>query len=420
MKIKAIVDKLARLSLTMNAITEPQDAKVKLSGATSDFHDLYENFSTLEDEEQTALTSLYFEGQRSFHTIGNALISMVCPVEFKFGEFPNEQKEKNAIDEPMEHATKELSNTGGTSTQNVDEINPQQSVIQNDPSNDRNQSVLPPANELMEVDTNKDTQPEGLLLSHVSMDGLAKAIQIAVNRSLEKPEKPEWQEGQPLRELYLASYQEQSIMMAPVYALPQQSTLSEKAINTVITAINTVAKNFPLEGYAWSQQTKRMLIMHVTSVLDSATQDCWRYRTGTQEPTLEDLINFLIERKFDINKKNPLAEFKIPKKKPELRPSEQRARPTEKASTSKVRSRSNSKSSMQDEVNKKCSLCARAHVLKDCSSFFKLSFQAREEFLYDHKLCISCFSNTHTAAKCHRKACDKCLQKHSDLVNHRS
>lgn len=178
-------------------------------------------------------------------------------------------------------------------------------------------------------------QQSGVIVSDaITLQQLANGIKNAVANALKKPEKEEWDDTRPLQNLDFATYKEQWELMAPIFSLPKQDSLNEQAINMVIDTIDNVAKKFDAKGFACSQQTKRMMLMHVASILDHETQQCWKYRLTTDDPTVESFPNFLIERKADA----PAKKFKFPK----LTSTVKRDPMNEKACTSAERSRSRS------------------------------------------------------------------------------
>lgn len=88
---------------------------------------------------------------------------------------------------------------------------------------------------------------------------------------------------------------------------------------------------------------------------------------------------------------------------------DQRGRLNEKATTSTDRSRSRSRSAKATgDSEKRCSLSNRQHILKECSTFLKLSQEQREVEVTKRTLCKNCFSNAHNTARGTKAACKSC------------
>lgn len=405
--IKAFAARFARLRSILGTIETSEAAQSYLREANENFNEMYETWLVLLPEDQQEVHTEFEQAQRDFHVIGGQLLDKVNP-PLMFGEFP---KDKTGENLPIESLVTKLSETGTVAPQseNPNAGNPHESMDFTDGA--QNKAVIQPSKlqpSPNEMTINAAIEQSGVMVSDaITLEQLAHGIKNAVATAFTKPEKVVWDETRPLQDLNFSTYKEQWELMAPIFSLSQQDSLSEEAINMVIETIDGVGKNFDTNGFACSQQTKRMMLMHIASILDSQTQTCWKYRLTTDDPTVEGFINFLIERKADA----PPKKFKIPK----LTPSVKTVPKSEVAGTSTGRSRSRS-TTKGGTVDKRCALCSRQHVLKECNIFRKLSFERREIEVTRRSLCKRCFSNAHPTGHCNKAACQKCGKKHNDLL----
>lgn len=403
MSIQSWIAQFARMRIAVEKIDDVAEARQQLDAANRAFHDLYEEWQVTPTEMQEKSLLEYEYAQRDFHTIGTVLTSKIHP-PLLFGRF---DKAHNLVNKPADA-------TSGALSSNQSNIGDEHKMD----CEDNSQQVSKELVHGMQPNSNAksvmaDEQQE-LLLSRITMDQLTNAIQKAVDSALKKPIKEDWTDAKPLQNLCMATYKEQWELQKSLFALEKQTSLSAMGITKVINTIDEVMKQFQSKGYEWSAQTTRVTIMHIISVLDKVTQDCWRYRITVENPSFESLINFLNERKFDATIEIPVGGFRIQKM---ASPQNHLSRPVEQAGTSTARSRSNSKSSTS--MDKRCSFCGKKHVLKDCPTFLKLSLEERECQVSKLKLCKRCFSNAHNTAHCASAACKECAKKHHPLLHHR-
>lgn len=416
--VQAIVEKFVRMRLTLNNVENAEEAKAQLQSANQSFHALYENWITMPPDQQEQTHGDYVDAQRDFHIIGSALVEKINPTPL-FGSLG--RNGEIAEDATMDVSGNNVVDTKESESQTENpnaEIQQQPMEFEHGDQKDQQQQVPTSSGESTNnVGNSNDeiSQPKGVVISQITLQQLANGIQNAVQIALEKPVVDAWEDTKPLQDLCMATYKEQWDLMAPIFSLVKQENLSKDAIETAIVAIDELEKRFESKGFKHSPQTKRMVIMHIVSMLDKETQNCWKYRNNINDPTVESFVNFLIERKSDAIG----CGFKIPKIKPnQIASTEQhRGRLNEKATTSTDRSRSNSRSAKATgDSEKRCSFCNQTHILKECVTFSKLSMQQREVEVTNRALCKNCFSIAHNTARCTKNACKKCQHKHNPLL----
>lgn len=351
---------------------------------------------TAQDMQHQLLTQ-YEKAQRDFHIVGKMLLDKIHP-PMLFGEFCNPNQGVAAVihGEPL------VKNQNDNKSHRMDcdesPTGPPKQQMQGQPMVEGNM----PLNPIAEPSGSGANEQHGMLLSHITM---------AINSALAKPTRECWNDTMPLQDLCLATYKEQYDLQKSLFTLDKQANLTVAGVEKVIKAIDEVTGNFQTKGFAWSPQTIRLTIMHVVTCLDKVTQECWRYHLTVVDPSFESLVNFLIERKLDATNDTTLSNFRIPK----LQMSRE-GRSEEKAGPSNpARSRSNSAAGSE----KRCSLCSRKHILKECKKFKELSNERKEVEVTRLQLCKACFSNTHNTAHCSKPACKDCSKKHHPLLHHR-
>lgn len=225
------------------------------------------------------------------------------------------------------------------------------------------------------------------------------------------------------------SYQQQLKLLKPVFELLPSSELDEDAIERIILSIQRTNEKLNDQQIQMDSATERMMIMHIVSLLDATTKDCWKFRLMTEQPTFDMLVDFLTIRKSDA-KKASTAKFVIPKlggKRPmpdwgESSSSHARSASASSAdSANKPKGKKKNKNTSQQTEPPKCYHCRKSHKLVDCPQFKAMSPEDREsKVVVSKKLCKICLDQKHETKDCQRKnVCAACHKKHHPLLHHR-
>ncbi|XP_076301934.1 uncharacterized protein LOC143220082 [Lasioglossum baleicum] len=127
--------------------------------------------------------------------------------------------------------------------------------------------------------------------------------------------------------------------------------------------------------------------------LDSTTRLDWQqlFPDPMTMPSFEDIRDFLESRIHALGSTAEPSGSSTTSKREESRRSEQRTAMTVQVTK---------KTPAKGKIIRKCLLCSEDHQLGHCGQFKVLGAQKRKNFVYQHKLCVSCFSGKHLLAEC--------------------
>lgn len=220
-----------------------------------------------------------------------------------------------------------------------------------------------------------------------------KYTEYLLNLETMEVEQPESEKG-----LEQVPYQNYQQTMKPIIELEQLYSVTDEDINKIINAIQftmTEAKKINLDP----AQCTNTIIALVSAKLDELSKGIWEFQMGTEEPTLDMLIEFLMKRIRHIRNNETASASKEPS-----------------PSTSKEQSPSTPKG------RKLCIYCgSTTHTIFKCIIFGGLKLEKKEHFiLVKEKRCINCFQNTHAVNECYGGNCGRCQIKHNSLMCRRN
>lgn len=145
-----------------------------------------------------------------------------------------------------------------------------------------------------------------------------------------------------------------------------------------------------------------ILIFCLLNKIDKHTQDDWnRYLQGANQPTLNELLEFLDQRAQTNETANSSLLNKPTFKKPEFK---------------KGTKRSVFHLTTPESTARKCKVCSENHPLFRCMKFRSLPVKERIQRARDAKVCLKCLSNHDPNFKCKFEICPVCSQGHNRLL----
>lgn len=380
------------------------DAWNKLTEVNAQFVLLRDEWLTMTDELQATHNGRYLQAQQDFHHSATAIISMLMPEPtVRFGEFT-----------PEIEVICTAENTSVTFTTTAPAMNVDQSGQSSSEQQIKNtmQQSKPINNSSAEMELDNDNQVSTINVVHSNNNSNNSSEQSTIE----------------MKNLSMISFAEQAKLLESILALPRSKELNENTIDTVIQAIQQTAQAANSAGVQLDQAVVRTMILHIVTSLDQQTQICWKYWVARSEPSFEFLVQFLYERKVDVNQpvtKDESTGYKIPKVSATKRASPKPEDSSQMASTSRRRSDSMSSRGSNPPKSKKktssqaCPVCPYVHGLHACPTFRKLSLEQRETEVTKRNLCKNCFSNKHATPNCPKGECTICGKKHNSTLHHR-
>lgn len=182
-------------------------------------------------------------------------------------------------------------------------------------------------------------------------------------------------------------------IMEPLFSLKKLNSASEQTLDVVLKAITSAATEAKNRGYT-IEHDSAIIIACVQRSLDGESQAIWAWELADREPTLDEFVNFLMER----TKRIPKAAK--PKPVPSISQSVKGQEKGAGAKKSKVT----------------CVRCGGPHHLHRCEQFRALVLRAKIETVERAKLCANCFSHLHSTKGCSFGECKRCQTKHNSLL----
>lgn len=196
-------------------------------------------------------------------------------------------------------------------------------------------------------------------------------------------------------------------VLDPVFSLRPMANVTERGLNEIIVCITETMERAQSLSVSIQHDVIRTIVAYVQGLMDVTSQSLWLWKLDGEEPTLEDLIGFLTKR----------AKRILPAERATSAffPNAATAQPsTSSASASSANAQPKSK-----KAKPACLRCGeQSHFLHGCPTWKKETMQSRDEFVQQNRLCLNCFSPTHTVEQCSRTfLCKTCQTKHNSLLS---
>lgn len=290
-------------SLSLDAEKHKTDAEMEklLDDLNQAFCSLCEKFAEwdlLEEAQPVNYLTMFRETQRKFHHAGRLLLRKLQPVVMP----PAADQQSSASQ--LKFGDGNISGTGNPSTDKTDgkplttESQPVEPMLidSDDPNLNHPKSASKQVNQ-----TNVGGQSTGGPAPPplVTMEQLNAAVKSACEK-----------DQQRTVDFDTITYDLHAQLFADMFELKPQTQLNPKEIVKIVQAIEAVTDNVKSMGFRLSTIMVRMMVMHVMSIVDPQSRDCWGYHIGFDEPTVERLLNFLVGRK--IKAEAEFKKYKIP------------------------------------------------------------------------------------------------------------
>lgn len=343
--MEEIVEKMKALQVAATN-AQPAIAEQLLDELNGHFISLREDFSLLLPEEQAneQNRAMYLNAQRTFYEVGTQLIGVIVP--------------------PAENAnvpSAENANVPAPTEAMVVESAPQQPEATHDV----------PSGAKVTVDEH------GGRIVDWTQGASCADVPCA------QPPPPERPPTAPYRQYQHA--------LMPIFELRPMSRVSESDLNAILDALEECRSRALSANIDIAENSIVLVYLH--RLLDQQSQAFWNWDLRDREPTLADLVQFLIER---VARLDPIERGALP---PPPSPS-----PTP------------GPSGVTKKKKVSCPKCASDHHLHRCKTFIEYTLAAKINFLDLKKLCHNCFSATHATAACPIGPCRTCNAKHNSLL----
>lgn len=362
---------------------------------------LRDEWLTLPDIDQGTNSDRYLQAQQDFHAVASTLIEGLMPEPtIRFGELPASIETTTTAHTPavIFKAAAAVAPTTVVTTQSIEaSLMATASAAAQAESMLQNQLVEPkPTDEHVE-----ETMP------------------------LEGEEQASTGQNEPLliRDLATTTYRQQVELLKPVFDIKPLAKINERIIDNTIHAISTVVTSADSQRIKISQTVKRAMMQHITSALDDVSTVAWGHRIRDFEPTFNTLVDFLINRKSDVDVQTGISAmstaFNIPKKSNQAPVSKKSHKKSGARATTPPPGQSNMFKRPKQGPGAICPLCKGNHTLRLCPRFIAYSMEDREIEVVRLKLCKNCFSKTHPNSMCLDGNCKNCRGKHNSMLQHR-
>lgn len=427
-----IIKKLAELRISAEQDTFPEDeVPARLDELNRDFAQLWEDWLVLPPDTQSLARNDYLNAQYHFHWVASRWLIQITTTDtsatndsdtasvpqLEFGEFPVHLQNSSAENSVT------FTDSAVMTTATAATITAELSLsISETTTTDAVKNPI--VSTEMQVGTSMQGEMEVDQSHSVDIQVNQQSTHDGAPPNLIPATKADQLNAPELRNLMCISFEQQTEVMKPVFALDFNPEVNEKAISNIIGAINAVVRRAGDSGVELTQPVIRTVILHVISSLDVTTRTCWAHHLRyVDEPTFDVLVDFLCQRRKDQDIQTGVSNvFTIPKNKMDSQPQNpkkqiNRGRSVRSATPSPGPSGANKR--IRNGPSVICPLCTSSHTLRLCPEFLKLSLEAREAEIYRRHLCLNCFSHRHRADQCEDKACKICGYRHNSLLHHR-
>lgn len=351
------------------------------------FFSFAEELQLMEDEERETRREESIKAQRVFHNAGLSIIERLT------GQAQPSQQEQSAmvIDEQQAQPSQ------------MQLASPGQVVLQQialEQAADEQKIVPPTANEEQGAWGGQEPQATATGKSDTSDSPTSE---------------PKSSEREPER-VHL-SFLDFEALFRPLFEIQQMSQADKVTLNGILTVLLDVREqaerlNSPLE------QERQAIISLIQNRLDYVSRSLWMWQMDRGEPTIDQLVNFLVKRSNRIEtheqpSTSGRAQGAIPKRSVTNKGAVQRLPSSASAGSAASSQPSTSSGKKHKPV---CVECQGAHYLHKCDRFKSMTMAQKRAILDYHRLCHNCFSASHTTGQCKQGVCKHCGTKHNSIL----
>lgn len=432
-----LIEQFAQLRVALGEEATVEVREQQLTRLNEIFHSIYEGWLLMLPEAREQFHERYLRAQSEYHFIGNTILDQLRP-PVVFHPSLLITQEHQALAMARDGAAADVTDGAGA---------PENAITNEASSQQPNQVSATGENE-----QNNEAQQRPIWFT-------AAQLETAVNSAVEQAN---WSS---------IGFGQYAQMLQPIFDLQPIEVMSNAAIDSIITAIQTVVDNAAELEMDLNQHSVRALILHIVATFDKVTKKCWLHRAKNNEPDFDFFISFLVDERSD--EPQP-KKFIIPKlAKPEGNEATQSASqpmagpsgvqpmagpsgvqpvagpsggqaaggssgasaapnaPAQRSSSASKKKKATkggqspaaqpNAATNQQSVRPPpiCPMCSAPHMLRDCPRFMGQSFENREATLFRNGWCINCLSPTHTVQHCLGKPCKVCGKHHNSILHHR-
>lgn len=212
-------------------------------------------------------------------------------------------------------------------------------------------------------------------------------------------------------------------LFRPLFEIQQMSRVDETALNQFLVMLTEMREQaerlqFPLE------QERQFIIALIQNRLDYVSRSLWMWQVDRNEPTLEQLVNFLVKRgsRIEAHERPQLAPAQGVVQRPApaqgvvQRPAQAQGAIPRAPAPARAAGAGRPAVPKNKKHKPVCVSCGGEHYLHRCEDFKQMSLAQKRALLDHHRLCHNCFSSSHTTSQCNQNACKRCGTKHNSLV----
>lgn len=379
-----LIEKISEM-LECLSVNEPPEAALERINQL--FISFSEELQLMENEEREARRGETIEAQRVFH---NAGLSIIERLEGQ-SQTPQQEQSAMVIDEQQ------------VSANEMQLVSPGQTVSEQialEPATGERQTIPLIANEEEEAWGGQEQEASEKGNSDVS-DSQTKESKAC--------------ESEPKR-VHLP-FLDFEALFRPLFEIQQMSQVDKMALNRLLTVLLDMREkaeslNFPLE------QERQAIISLIQNRLDYVSRSLWMWQMDRGEPTIEQLMNFLVKRsnRIEVHERpstSGQAQGAIPRRSVSSKGAVQRLSSSVSVGSATAEQPSISTGKKHKPV---CIECQGEHFLHKCDRFKSMTMGQKRAILNYHRLCHNCFSATHTTSQCKQGACKRCGTKHNSIL----
>ena len=165
---------------------------------------------------------------------------------------------------------------------------------------------------------------------------------------------------------------------------------------------------FPLE------KERQFIIALIQNRLDRVSRSLWMWQVDRAEPTIDQLVNFLVKRGSRIEAHE--RSQPIPAQGAVQRPVQAQGAISRAPAAARAAADKRPLTSKGKKHKPVCVSCSGEHYLHKCESFRKLTVAQKRSLLDYHRLGHNCFSSSHTTGQCNQGVCKRCGTKHNSVL----
>lgn len=397
----------------------PNHAEPALETLNAMFLAFQEDVRLLDDDVRENQRDDLLEAHRVFYSAGLTIIEQIVQIEDDASTGINDEVE---IEQPEQ--IKDIEMSSADESQNS--VGVEQMVSETQPPTENNEQIS-----LAEASLNQSSTSD--VQQQVENEEPIPVVQVSFNQlgawggaELSQPSVSSNDESKSVQSQELAaprmvklsemcapvtndwpqlSYLDYENLMRPLFMLRPLERVDERALNEILVAISAIRERALVLHFSLDREW-RWIIAFIQSRMDEISRSLWVWQMDRKEPTLDDLLHFIIKRS---NR---------------LEPHERSAARSAQPSTSRAAQPSTSRASStgggavpkSKKTKTVCVDCGGDHFLHKCEVFRAHTMKQKRLVLETNRLCHNCFSSAHLTGACSQGVCKRCQAKHNSLL----